>query len=478
MTRGGAGGNVWRWIFLRALFAAIAISTIGTPLEASRRRSVAPPSGSIVDVRYLNAAREAAAWLETLERRGPGDSLSWPQAEGASGGSAGVDLGAAGIGAFHLRLYLVTGEQRYLDKAVGAGAFIASTYANGGGGVDWLGGRAGGGDYFLFLYEVTRDPRWLQEAKQAATSLVAAGLGDEQTISWRNGNFYTGLAHGAAGIGLFFLHLHEHTGDAQYLEVARRAYRWTMLYTLPVGTGITFKRLTTDSTGYNGWCGGSVGAAIFFEELYRATGDTQVLATWRSTLQGLLDAAVHRGTTAEPQLAWRYGPTGSGSGGGFPVIYCHGGSSTAALFARTALTLHESQYREAAVAGGRWLDAVAIAETEGRSWNHISGGPLHELGLLTGTASVGHASIELYRALRDPKDLDRARAAAAWLLTKAEHNAPGQSKWITRTDTIGGTPRYDTGWYMGAAGIGLFFLELHDAERGDIVPRRFSIVNP
>jgi hypothetical protein len=246
---------------------------------------------------------------------------------------------------------------------------------------------------------------------------------------------------------------------------------------IPAGRGMTLRRVTTDEIGYHGWCGGAVGAVIFLNELSRATGDVAVASSRDAFLEGLLDTAVRGGPPGQPFAAWRYGPS-SGNGGGMPVIYCHGGSSTAALFAREFVRSGDPRYRETARAASRWLDLVAIAENPGRSWNHISGSPFHELGFLTGTASVGHASLELYRALRDPADLERARAAAAWLLSMGERNAPGQMKWITRTDTVGGTPRHDTGWYMGAAGIGLFLLELHEAERGDVLPRPFSIANP
>ena len=455
----------------------IVLSFIAAHPAAAKRRAVSPRSPSVVDSAHLNAARAAAAWLESLERRGPGDTLSWPASETATGASTGIDLGAAGIGAFHLRLYDVTREQRYLDKAIAAGSWIANAYASGGGGVDWLGGRAGGGEYFLALYEATGDARWLEEAKKAAGSLIAVSRGDAQTIYWLNGQYFTSLAHGAAGIGLFFVHLHEVTDDPQYLDVGMRAYRWIMQHTIPAGSGITLKRLTTDNVGYHGWCGGTVGAVVFLSELSRATGDVAVATARDALLEGLLDTAVRGGPPAEPLAAWRYGPS-SGTGGSMPVIHCHGGASTAALFAREFLDSGEEQYRDTARAAARWLDSVAIAENPGRSWNHITGTPLHELGFLTGTASVGHASLELYRAFRDPLDLERARAAAAWLLTMGEQNAPGQMKWITRTDTVGGTPRYDTGWYMGAAGIGLFLLELHEAERGDVLPRPFSITNP
>jgi uncharacterized protein YyaL (SSP411 family) len=440
-----------------------------------RARPIGGPAPVPLRQPYLDAAREAAAWLETLERRAANGALSWPSSEGAAGASTGVDLGAAGIGAFHLRLYEATGQRSYLDKAIGAGEFIAGSYGSGGGGVDWLGGRAGGGDYFLALYEATGDSRWLDEAKKAAAALISVSLGNSSTIYWRNGNFYTGLAHGAAGIGLFFVHLHEETGDSQYLDVAMRAYRWMMQHTLPAGGGVTFKRLTTDSSGYHGWCGGSVGAAIFFEELARVSGSPEVEQAWRSTLEGLLDTADRLGSPANPQLAWRYGPDSTGS---HPIIYCHGGAATAAVLARAFLATGDGRYRDAALSAGRWLDAKAVREPEGLSWYHIDRSKYHELGFLTGTASVGHSSVELYRALGEASSLDRARSAAAWLLSMAQHPVAGQSKWITRTDTVGGVPRYDTGWYMGAAGIGLFLLELHDAERGDVLPRRFSIANP
>ena len=463
---------------MKIRICAVFLLLASIPITAApRRRAVAPPGNSVVDARYLNAARAAAAWLESLERQGARGTVSWPTSESANGAATGIDLGAAGIGAFHLRLYVVTGEQRYLDKAIGAGAFVAESYAGGGGGVDWLGGRAGGGEYLLALYDVTGDPRWLDEAKRAAASLITAGRGDAETIYWLNGQSFTSLAHGAAGIGHFFLRLHRVAPDPQYIDVAMRASRWILQHTLPAGPngGITIKRVTTDAAGYMGWCGGTVGTIIFFDELARVTGDAAVADARDAMLQGLLDTAVTEGEAGALLVAWRYSPTPRGS---LPIIYCHGASSTAAVLARAFLRSSDVRYSNAARGASRWLDRVAIAEPHGKSWDHIEGSPYHELGLMTGTASVGHASLELHRAFLSPGDLDRAKAAAEYLLSMAVRPAEGQMKWITRTDTVGGNPRYETGWYMGAAGIGLFFLELHDAGRGDVRPREFSIFNP
>jgi hypothetical protein len=70
--------------------------------------------------------------------------------------------------------------------------------------------------------------------------------------------------------------------------------------------------------------------------------------------------------------------------------------------------------------------------------------------------------------------LSEAQAAAQYLLNVADHPQTGQARWLTYTlpkpawasDPVGFPVEYDTGWYTGAAGIGIFLLDLHDATRG------------
>jgi uncharacterized protein YyaL (SSP411 family) len=459
---------------------ALLIATL--PLRAERRRPVTPlPPEPVSDTRFVDAAREAGAWLTSLEIRS-GAQLRWPRTDGAgsAGGGTGIDAGASGIAAFFLRLYEVTREPQWLEKAEGGARYVAAEYSAGRiSSHEWLGGAAGGGDFLLEMYARTKRPEYLEGARAAGSWLLAAAIVDGDGVYWRhhpdNPNIYTGIAHGAAGSGVFLVRLYEATGDGRFLDRAERTFRWMRKHELRLGAAeaLGWKRLTTDTTAYNGWCGGAVGNLAFFDALYQATGNAEYLAAWRATIEGLSVGASRRQETPL-EVAWGYSPFASRS---FPTVYCHGTSSTAAVLAEAALRTGDVRYAELAEAGGRWLDSVALPQRAGKTWQHIAGSTLLETGLLTGAASVGHASLRLYGLNRQPQHLLRAIEAAEYLLDIADHPAPGRTRWLNRMDSSS-TPRYDTGWYSGGAGIGIFLLELHDALRGVMPGTRFSVINP
>jgi rhamnogalacturonyl hydrolase YesR len=466
--------------FRTIVVLAISILISGTTYGSERRRAISRPQVPIVeDSRFLAAAEETAAWLTTLEIPS-GDGLRWPRSAGTSGGGTGIEGGSAGIAAFFLRMYEVTRDPRWLEKAEGGARHVATEYAAGRfAGHDWLSGAAGGGDFLLEMHARTSSPVYLDGAVAAGEWLLSTAIVEGDGVYWRhhpqNPNVYTGVAHGAAGVGLFLVDLYRATQDARYLHHAERAFRWMKSHQVALGEqGIGWKRLTTDQHAYNGWCGGAVGAAAFLLALHGATGKSEYYDAWLGTIEGLYRSAVLQ--AEDPlRLAWRYDP--AATSGRFPSIYCHGVAGVAVVLAEASRRTGEPRYAEWAKAGGRWLDSVARPHSGGRTWQHIVGASGTETGLITGAASVGHASLRMFALDRQAEDLDRAVAAAEFLLAFGDAPAPGLRRWLNRTDNSS-PPRYDTGWYTGAAGIGIFLLELHDTLRGLPPGSEFSVLNP
>ena len=459
---------------------------------------------------YLAAALQASAYLSSVELP-QATGVAWPASD-APGTyvSTGVDSGAAGIGLFYLRLYRVTGDSAYLNKAHQAADYVDSQYrANGNyGDYDWLSGVAGGGEFFLALYAETGDSTFLDRASFAGDWLVNNAIADASGYHWEFPgvtSVYTSLAHGAGGVALFLARLYQATGNTKYLQYAEGAARWLRQFTVPLGnSGIGWKRLTTDTVTYNGWCGGSAGVYFILKKLWQVTGNADYLNLMLATARGLVAVAdwscpgggVYSASTgcpvgALPLAAWGYSTP---SYGDYPEIVCHGVASMLfALFDAYQRT-GDVTFLEAARAGIRWLEAAAQVQPQGLRWEHIYGTGLLESGLLTGTASIGHAFLRFARL--DPAErqalsaaapaseaplrpqlssryLQEAEAAAQYLLGLADHPQPGQSRWITyvdkpawAADPVGFPVEYDTGWYTGAAGIGIFFLDLHDAVCG------------
>ena len=84
----------------------------------AKRRSIGTTPRVQLTTPYLDAAKQTASWLASLERRGTNGS-SWPSSDRSQSASPGL-----GSGAFHLRLYQASGETKYLETARNAAAFI------------------------------------------------------------------------------------------------------------------------------------------------------------------------------------------------------------------------------------------------------------------------------------------------------------------------------------------------------------------
>ena len=417
----------------------------------------------------LDTAQSVAGWLAAVERRDIASGGSWwPQSDRNEFAQVGLDAGAAGIGLFHLRLWQATGREDALSRARRAGDYTFAQYRAGRlNGPDWLGGAAGGGSFFLDMFSATGDPEYLRRAEATADALIASAIGDAQAgWHWEHGpgfGLYTGRAHGTAGIGLFLLRLYDRTGVPAYLTYAEGAYRWMRVYQLPLGDGaVGWKRLATDGRAYHLWCGGSAGIITFLAELHRVTGGEEYRTALRATADGLVRSAQARG----PGLAWNYYSSGDHA---FPVVYCHGASSVATALYAAHAALGEPRYLEAARAAWRWMLSIAQRRPSGSMlWETSEGSGRFDTGYFVGSASVGRGLLEAFAIEHDPALLDASRAVALGLREVADVPGPGQMRFPAYI----GPPRPDdtrsflTGMYDGAAGIGLFFLALHEAETG------------
>jgi predicted Ser/Thr protein kinase len=109
-------------------------------------------------------------------------------------------------------------------------------------------GLAGWGLARIKAWHETADADFLTAAVQAGDELMFAAItGDDDTLRWPDGDQQPiGLAHGAAGIALFLLHLHVATGEPRFLrgataglafDLAQRRYNLDGAATWPMSLG-------------------------------------------------------------------------------------------------------------------------------------------------------------------------------------------------------------------------------------------------
>ena len=158
--------------------------------------------------------------------------------------------GGAGVGYYLLQLHRATGELRYLQaaqkaakytmsraKAVGERGRLVCHTEEARSPIYYLGachGPPGTGRLLLELYAVTGEAAWLQAARDLIDGLT--GLGAPETRSkglWNN----HGQCCGDAGIGEFALLMASRTGEAAYLDLARRCASVILAGSEKVGEG-------------------------------------------------------------------------------------------------------------------------------------------------------------------------------------------------------------------------------------------------
>lgn len=151
--------------------------------------------------------------------------------------------GGAGVGYFLADLYRETGDQRYLDAAISAAAYVQSRTTPAGEGVlvchieeqqppttFYLGvchGPAGTGRLMYLLNQITGDPAWLKWMKTNFAGLTSTGVPEQRSKGlWQN----YGQCCGDAGIGDYALFLFHATQDPEYLDFAERIGRHMIEY--------------------------------------------------------------------------------------------------------------------------------------------------------------------------------------------------------------------------------------------------------
>ncbi|HEX8337002.1 MAG TPA: lanthionine synthetase LanC family protein [Pyrinomonadaceae bacterium] len=476
-----------------ACASAVIFAALFVPAGAQRPWSPRRPEASRASTPYLDAAVGVANWLNTLERpMNPG--LAWADHDGPNAFVAtGVSAGAAGIGFFFLRLYQATKNPTYLDKARRAADYVAAAHATGraGAAAEWFTGRAGEGDFFLTLHAATGDPLQLERARAAGEWLLRDAKEGGGGYYWvhpqANGRVYTGFAHGTAGVVHFLTRLYEVSGDERFLAYARGGVRWMKGYVYEWEDGsVGWKRLTTDANAYHGWCGGATGIYYVLKRLHRVTGEPEYRELMLRTARGLVVGMHPRCpdgslSCAAPEAATRAWYSYSPGAGHTMSAYCHGASTNAVVLFDAYHETGDETFLRAARAGARWLRAVGEPAPGGLKWEHIYGEPLEETGLGGGAAGDGYAFVKYSRYDPDPAYAEAAKAAAGYLLAIATRPQPGQMRWpnfTSKTDWIPDQPANLSGWYVGAAGVGIFMLELHSATLGVAAGYDLSGINP
>ena len=194
----------------------------------------------------------------------------------------GLYFGECGRGLLFLKLFLITNDHMWLNRAKLIGRQIIPIEVRS---PDLMTGLAGVGLFNLALWHATHQEEALSKAKECVDELVRRKSVSGPT--WRipdgfeglSGREFIGFSHGSAGIGYFFSEYCRATQDEAVGQICRDVADWLVVKgesSLANGMGLTWKSGEGDKASYSiTWCHGASGIARFLISAYQATNNKE-----------------------------------------------------------------------------------------------------------------------------------------------------------------------------------------------------------
>jgi uncharacterized protein YyaL (SSP411 family) len=172
---------------------------------------------------FLEYAEGAGQWLIDIAVPEAGGCKWWSKEGDTPNYATGWCHGPAGTCLLFMKLYQITSDDIYLTYAEMGGTWLISLSIPSGGGYKWphyqgspnfdttiCHGAAGIGDFFLKMFVLTNEDIYYEYAEGAAEWLKSVADTSGDGYRWPTfGSYYTGFSVGTSGVGLFFLDLYE-----------------------------------------------------------------------------------------------------------------------------------------------------------------------------------------------------------------------------------------------------------------------------
>ena len=201
------------------------------------------------------------------------------------GEGMGLYTGVAGLAYLFERVYRLTDEPGFRTAATSVTALLGEAIVPDGPGGAWNGstdiisGSSGIGLTLLWAAKALGDERAVALARRAGQSVLALGTTMPGGLTWKisaaTPRRYPNFSHGAGGVGFFLATLHAATGDALFLDGARKAasYLQSVATQTPSGGRMVFHSEGNEQLFYLSWCHGPSGTARLFHRLGEVTKD-------------------------------------------------------------------------------------------------------------------------------------------------------------------------------------------------------------
>ena len=429
---------------------ALAAAAVGLPsdwlLPILRRADSAPRP-------FLAEALAVARWIGQSAQSGDGGTR-WP-ADPAKPDSVGLDFynGMPGVVVFLAALHAATRDARWLTAArSGADYLIGQTTAK----PDALDnglytGLGGLGYTMLAVAKAGGGAKYAAAARQATEQIGRRGaIGESNDI-------ITGMA----GTGLYLLAAAREWKDREFVNQAVKVGERLLATGEPAEGGLMWFPAASFRRNYPNFSHGTAGVGYFLATLYQDSGDQRFL-------EGALKAAHYLDAIATR----RDGATTifHRSGGGenrFYLSWCHGPVGTARLFYRLHQITGERRWSDwvDSLSQGAFTAGVPEQRTDGY-WNNIS--------QCCGNVGIGQYTIDLARYHPTSAAAAMRQRIVTNTMERATRDETGL-RWIqaeNRTEPANLIAQ--TGFMQGAAGVGIFLLQLDAVDTG----RRWPFPQP
>ncbi len=287
--------------------------------------------------------------------------------------------------------------------------------------------------------------RFLGPAIETMDWIRSVAVETEHGLAWRadpadeSAPFDTSLYAGSPGVILFGMDLARITGKNEYLDTAKRAAD-DLLHRLPENL---------DAPGSAGLYTGAAGQAWVLFRLYEATGDERYHAAAERLFTMILDSAKPAGEGEHKGVMWGEGETDIISGAAGIGLYL--------LYSQN--DFNSLRARETAVAAAHWLAGVGVESDGGLKWPIAAGSDKFMPNFSHGTAGVVYFFGQVVIFTADQQARDAAFAGGRYL--EAVANKDNGGRLVHHHDGDDGKDLYYLSWCHGPAGAARAYYTLY-----------------
>ena len=475
---GHDGLSISRRNFLRSgaltVAAVPAISSLGltsasadTPAQHTSQHAFEPNPD------FLESAKGAAQWISSAQKQDARGVYWLPEPdhpEKATTVSApnAIYSGSAGTVLFFIQLANATGETRHLDTASLGADYLVATWrdlvdkpgegllSGPGLNLSFYGGLSGVAFALNEAGKATKSAKYRDEARAATDYIAQAAKPAGSGVAWSGA---PGIA-GDGSIVLYLLYAAREFESNQYRDVAERAGdRILELGVSERKGGFSWRGFPSfpglpKNAYFPNFEGGTAGVAYVLARLYSETNKNKYLFAARKGALHLQTIATLHGNAA--LIPYRFPD--------LPDLYylgfCHGPAGTARTFFELHKITREPEYQV-------WTEQLAQGIVQSGVPESLTPGYWNVVCQCCGSAAVIDLFVGLWAATGRPDSLAFAQRVARQLISRQTNLDGKGNRWYQAwTRVKPWEVSAETGYSIGASGVGAALLHVHLAEQG------------